>query len=203
VDYFKTGLGSNQNVGEEMLSALDAFGTQPFFAFVEFAHPDNAGHSAGENSTKYTQGIVDDDVWLGQIEDKLQVLGIADKTIVYVVTDHGFGEDLTNHLNAPYGFFATSDSDVMRSGDRMDMGATILYRYGLRGTENGAPALNGYPLQENDPRRCIPEGEAYLDYVDAPRCCSGLTPSIMSIGGGSKAIIFPTGGIGDSSGICE
>jgi hypothetical protein len=203
VDLFENGLGANNVVGATALEALETYADQPFFAFFHFHSPDQEGHKYGENSSEYTRGLVDDDRWLGEIVDKLEELGIAEKTYIYVVTDHGFGEDLTNHFNSPYGFFATNDARIIRGGDRMDIGATLLWVYGLDGEESGAPALSGYPLQEPDPRSCLTEGEAYLDIEDYPFCCEGLEPTNLDLSLGSHPAMAATGRVGDGSGFCQ
>lgn len=204
LDVFQNALGENEVVGQAALDALETYQDERFFAFFHFADPDETGHKEGENSQAYTDAIIDDDQWLGQIMAKLDELGLSENTYVFVVTDHGYDEGQVGHLNAPFGFYATNNPGVIRSGDRMDVTPTILSMYGFAGTENGAPALIGLPLQEPDPRSCIPQGDAFIDYPGAPACCAGLTPSDMSKGGkAGKPVLEATGGAGDDSGICQ
>jgi len=117
-----------------------------------------------------------------------------------VVTDHGFDEGKTVHLNAPYGFFASSDPLIMRAGDRKDPAATFLDRHGIDPTIGGAPPLNAYSLYSIPPLACIPEGQAFLDYPGAPTCCAGL--QLIGLDRKFGGCIAPTGGTGDDSGYC-
>jgi len=154
LDCFETGLHTSERVGQRALELLEKHRHDRFFAFFYFAEPDHAGHAFGENSIQYSQAIVDDDRWLGRIMAKLRALGIYRQTLIYVITDHGFDEGQRTHINAPYGFMATKDWQVTRSGDRRDLAPTILKRYGisLEGG-NGIPPVDGRPLDE--PLLCI------------------------------------------------
>ena len=137
---------------------------------------DTTAHGAiGERDDVVTEAIIDDDQWLGQIVDKLQESGILEQTLIYVTTDHGFDEATYDHINAPYGILATNDPLVIRSGDRKDVAATILKRYGLSlGPDGDIPGVDGYPLDSIPPIPCVSEGDAYIDYPSSPTCCSNL-----------------------------
>jgi hypothetical protein len=202
LDYWQNKLGANENVGNKALELLETYGNKKFFAFFHFKEPDSTGHSQGENSSQYSEKIIDDDLWLGKIVRKLKNLGIYNQTFIYVITDHGFDEGKDAHKNAPFGFLASNDPSIMRSGDRKDLAPTILKKYGLSLEQQGnIPAVDGYPLDSFPPMSCVPEGEAFLDYPDAPRCCSGLNLiGLDKIVAG--ACLFDTGGKGDSSGYC-
>ena len=202
LDYFETNLQANSNVGNRALALLAAHQDDRIFALFMFWDPDVHGHMSGENSAYYSKQIVDDDSWLGKIVAKLRELGIYEQTLVYVVTDHGFDEGGNQHTNAPYGFLASNDPLIMRSGDRKDVAPTILERYGItRGAIGAAPAVNGYSLYSIAPLTCIPAGGAYLDYPGAPACCSGLQRISLDKKMGSSCLIA-TGGTGDNSGYC-
>ncbi|NIN93629.1 MAG: hypothetical protein GTO49_01270, partial [Anaerolineae bacterium] len=173
-----------------------------FFAFFLFRDPDNLGHLEGEDSVYYSNGILDGDRWLGSIVGKLHELGIYERTLIYVTTDHGFDEGQNRHGNAPYGIFTSNDPLIVRSGDRKDIAPTILERYGIsREAIGGAPAVDGYSLYSIPPLACIPEGEALVDYPGAPTCCSGLELIGLDKEYGLSCLP-PTGGAGDNSGYC-
>jgi hypothetical protein len=167
-----------------------------------FWEPDTTGHKNGENSVEYSAALLDADLWLGKIVDKLDELGILENTLIYVTTDHGFDEIGYYHANSPYGFLATNDSQVMQNADRRDLAATILEQYKIGPEEvNGLPDLNGYSLYANSPLACIPEGEAYLDYPGAPACCTGL--SLINLDKRYGTVCVPaSGGIGNTTGYC-
>jgi hypothetical protein len=202
LDYFENDLQWNRVVGERSLALLEAHQHDRFLAFFMFWDPDVHGHLSGENSTHYSQQIQDDDVWLGRIVDKLKALGIDDRTMIYVITDHGFDEGLKTHMNAPYGFMASNDPRVIRSGDRLDLTPTLLESYGISlGALGSAPAVDGQSLFSYPAVSCIAEGGAFLDYPGAPTCCAGLTWIGLDKRLGASCTL-PTGGTGDTSGYC-
>jgi hypothetical protein len=203
LDYYENNLRQNQVVGNRALELLNIHQNDLFLAFVLFREPDVIGHLAGEDSENYSRSIIDVDFWTGEIMNELSVLGIADRTFVYVTTDHGFDEGDNRHGNAPYGMFASNDSRIMRSGDRRDIAPTILEHFGIsRGAIGGAPAVNGYSLFALPPISCVPEGEAFVDYPGAPVCCAGLDLITFDFPLGSSTCVPPTGGTGDNSGYC-
>jgi len=152
MDLWVNGLTRNDAVGQRALDTLVQYRDHRFFLFVHFAEPDHVGHASGENSEQYSEGIISDDEWTGRIIAKLRELGIYDRTRVYVTADHGFDEGQTTHKDAPHIFLATNDKDVNRSGDRCDVGATILKRFGVD-VKTLQPALYGVPLDEAAPPR--------------------------------------------------
>jgi arylsulfatase A-like enzyme len=81
--------------------------------------------------------------------------GLYEKTLVYVVADHGFNEGTSGHPYAPYVFLATNDPDVKRNGDRADIAPTILKRFGMD-VHTIQPALDGIPLDEPATERKVP-----------------------------------------------
>jgi hypothetical protein len=197
IDFSQNALGENENVGTLALEKIEEYKDNKFFGFIHFEDPDHTGHEYGENSEEYTEQIVDDDHWLGQIIDKLKELGIYENTYIYVITDHGFDEGKSGHSNAPYTFFATNDPNIVRSGDRKDLTPTILKKYGLE------LDVDGYPLDAELQFECISEGHAYIDYNNALQCCEGL--SLINLDYYYEPIdkcAAPSGGIGDNSGQC-
>jgi hypothetical protein len=202
LDYYENDLRRNDVVGNRALELLEIHQNDLFFALFLFREPDVVGHLAGEDSVHYSESMIDVDQWLGRIVNKLQELDIFERTLVYVTTDHGFDEGTDRHGNAPFGIFASSDPLVARSGDRKDIAATILERYGIStGAIGDAPPVHGYSLYSIPPLVCIPEGGAYLDYPGAPTCCAGLEWISLSTRSGPYCIPA-TGGTGDASGYC-
>lgn len=123
--------------------------------FVHFAQPDHLGHKHGEASQQYSDGIKEDDLWTGKIVTALKELAIHDKTLVYVVVDHGFNVGESGHRYAPYVFLATNDKRVNRNGVREDIAPTVLKRFGVDLTKI-EPKLDGIPLDEPAPPRKAP-----------------------------------------------
>jgi hypothetical protein len=202
LDYYDNDLRQGINVANRALQLLELHQNDRFFAFFLFRDPDVGGHLTGENSAYYSQGIIENDQWLGVIVSKLRELGIYQKTLIYVTTDHGFDEASDRHGNAPFGFFASNDPWIVRSGDRKDIAPTILQRYGISlGAIGEAPAVDGYPLYAIPQMSCVPEGKAYVDYPGAPTCCPGLQLIGLDARSGPNCIPA-TGGTGDNSGYC-
>ncbi len=170
MDLFENGLHENDKVGARALEVLDEYAAKPFFYFIHFADVDSQGHKFGENSDEYSAAIENSDKWLGRIRYELKKLGIADRTLVYLTSDHGFDEGLKSHKDAPFVFLATNDKTVYMQNSldivgnprlssleststrnaaatRADITPTILERYGFDLTAI-EPALNGVALDQ-------------------------------------------------------
>jgi hypothetical protein len=146
VDVFVNGLRKSDNVGPRVLENIHRFKDGPFMLFVEFEEPDEQGHVYGEGSPQYSDELVHDDAWLGRIEEQLKADGIADRTTIYMVSDHGFGADENEHHKEPETFFATNDPRVTTTtGDRKDVTPTIYRHYGVD-LGSFQPPLEGKPL---------------------------------------------------------
>ena len=152
MDLFVNGLKENEAVTSRALAELEKRKDRRFLFFVHFAQPDHAGHAHGENSQEYTDAIKSDDECTKEIIAKLKELGLYEKTLVYVVVDHGFDEGGKGHSYAPFVFLGTNDPKVNRDGDRLDIAPTVLKRFGvdLSGLQ---PALSGTPLDEPAERK--------------------------------------------------
>ena len=155
MDLFINGLVENEKVARTALENIEKNKGNRFLFFIHFAQPDHAGHQYGENSQEYTDAIRSDDECTGRIIDKLKELGIYEKTLVYVVADHGFNEGQQGHSYAPYVFLATNDPNIKRNGDRTDIAPTILKRFGMD-LSSILPALDGVPLDEPARERKAP-----------------------------------------------
>jgi predicted AlkP superfamily phosphohydrolase/phosphomutase len=155
MDLFRNGLKENDAVATLAMSELEKRKDRRFFFFIHFAQPDHAGHAHGENSQEYTDAIKSDDESTSRILAKLKELGLYEKTLVYVVADHGFDEGAMGHSYAPYVTLATNDPKVSRDGDRMDIAPTVLKRFGVNLKEL-KPALDGTPLDEPAERKVAP-----------------------------------------------
>jgi arylsulfatase A-like enzyme len=90
--------------------------------------PDHLQHAVGAGSTEARAAIRNDDREIGLVLDRLRELGLADKTNIIVVSDHGFGHgifgvDVTGELTRA-GLKAGPDSDdvvVASSGQTMSL----------------------------------------------------------------------------------
>ena len=62
---------------------------KPELTFIHFSNPDEAGHSSGWESDKYTHAIGEDDKCLGVVITALKNAGMMDDTLIIVSADHG------------------------------------------------------------------------------------------------------------------
>lgn len=189
IDLFINDPIGNSGTGEKALEALETYKNQRFIMFTLFADADDAGHKKGFNSVEYDKGLIDNDLWLGKLMEKLKNLGIDKMTYIYVISDHGWDvvkrasapadkQGADGHDNAPFGILATNDDSIIRPGDRRDLTPTILKKYGAPLSEDkqlNLEAVNGYPLDAPLPFTRVPEGGVYIKYEGAPKCVSGTS----------------------------
>lgn len=202
MDYYENDLRLNEIVGNRALELLELHQNDLIFAAFIFREPDVIGHIASENSYRYTEALVELDMWLGVIVDKLVELGMYETTNLYFVSDHGFDEGGTRHGNAPFTVLGTTDPSILHGGDRMDLGVSFLANYGITlEAEGSIPAVDGYPLTAYPDWTCVAEGDPFYDYAGAPACCAGL--GVISFDYKLGVSCIPaTGGTGDNSGWC-
>ena len=171
MDLWVNGLGENEKVAARAISELEKRKDRRFFFFIHFAEPDHRGHKFGENSQEYARRLLIGRQILRLIINKLKALGLYEKTMVYIIADHGFDIDKKNHLYAPFVFAATNDPIVVRKeGTREDIAPTILKKFGLD-LSKIEPRLDGYPFDVEAPVRkanpeVTPEYRRKYNYID-------------------------------------
>ncbi|MHC4742531.1 MAG: alkaline phosphatase family protein, partial [Planctomycetota bacterium] len=151
MEIWEYGLTKDEKVGTRALELLEKYKDKPFFFFVHFAEVDHSGHQKGENSDEYNNALISNDIWTGKIIDKVNELGLGDKTQFYITSDHGFNEGAKKHTFAPYVFLATNNKEVNRNGRRQDVAPTILEAFGLD-LGKIEPKLDGISLTKTDNR---------------------------------------------------
>jgi predicted AlkP superfamily pyrophosphatase or phosphodiesterase len=122
--------------------------------YLIFLHvtPDYYGHEYGENSERYLQEFERADYYLGQILPHIDRL----TTKVMVLSDHGFDEGKTNHIDAPDNFLVTDlplkefYCTQATSGTMRDIANTVLEYFGVdwqgrKPTMRGKSLLNAGP----------------------------------------------------------
>lgn len=62
---------------------------KPMFTFIHIDEPDGAGHNMGHDTPAYYEELKHVDQLVGKIIDAVEKAGIADKTVIMVVSDHG------------------------------------------------------------------------------------------------------------------
>jgi arylsulfatase A-like enzyme/tetratricopeptide (TPR) repeat protein len=164
-----------------------AAGSQPFFAWVHFYDPHSPYKAPPPYSTRYAKAPYDGEVAytdevLGRLLARLAKLGVADRTLVIVTSDHG--ESLGEHKEEEHGFFvydvALRVPLILRMPGRIargvraktearsiDLVPTILDLAGLRAAT--PPGLPGHSLAAaiDAPRKADPEVISYSETLFA------------------------------------
>ena len=96
IDYWRAG-GARSWVTARALEFMREYSRSPFFLWVHYREPDNAGHTYGENHVEYSLALDRVDGELGTLVAELSAQGMADETLLVVTTDHGFVEDGFGH----------------------------------------------------------------------------------------------------------
>lgn len=97
IDYWWNNKAFNYRVISHATTFLNTYSASPFFLYVHFRVPDEAGHEYNENSAEYTNALIDNDAHLGTILSQLSSLGIASQTTILITTDHGFEDGGIEH----------------------------------------------------------------------------------------------------------
>ncbi len=97
IDYWKVARQPQSWVTDNALTFIRTYAGSRFFLWIHYQEPDTLGHSNGENSAEYSQGLVIDDRELGRIVGELRARGMLDETLLILTTDHGFNEGGTQH----------------------------------------------------------------------------------------------------------
>ncbi|MCY3022138.1 MAG: alkaline phosphatase family protein [Planctomycetota bacterium] len=151
LDVFDAAQRDAGEVGPLCLKYLERYKEPRFLAFLHFSDPDHAGHKHGSGSDEYREAAQDCDKWLGKIVKWVKKENLYDKTLIYVMTDHGFDPDAHTHNHAPHSWLATNDKLVTHGGTIADVPATILARFGVD-VEKLEPKLIGKPLTGPAPK---------------------------------------------------
>jgi len=130
IDHYSFNKDTADIVGPIMIDYLQQYGNAHFFALFHFSDPDERGHLKGENSDAYSQAIIDVDYWTGKLIQQLKDLGVYERTIVYVTTDHGFEEATNQHNDAPFIWVVSNDPNMERVPYERQMTPMILKRLG-------------------------------------------------------------------------
>ncbi|MDD4974241.1 MAG: alkaline phosphatase family protein [Bacteriovorax sp.] len=142
VDHFQTALIEGPNVLRKAFLVLDRVKNDAFFAFIHFEEPDEQGHVFGENSKEYSKALMDNDINLGKMLNKLKELNLVNNTILIVTTDHGFDIGKHSHHDARNTFLVSTIKNLRPTGDRLDITPTIYELFDVD-TRNFTPPIEG------------------------------------------------------------
>lgn len=147
LDVFDNAQRDASETGPLCLKYLDEYKSDRLFAFLHFSDPDHSGHKYGSSSQEYLDAAAECDKGLGEIVSWLKSENLYDRTVIYVMADHGFDKNAKTHNDAPNSWLVTNDPDVGKDGIIADVPATILARFGVD-VNILEPPLLGKPLFE-------------------------------------------------------
>jgi predicted AlkP superfamily pyrophosphatase or phosphodiesterase len=162
LDVFDAAQRDADEVGPLALKYLEQSKAPRFLGFIHFSDPDHAGHKSGIDSDEYREAAQKCDKWLGKIVEWLKKQDLYGKTLIYVMTDHGFDPHAHSHGHAPHSWLATNDKGVTHGGTIADVPATILARFGVD-IAKLEPKLIGKPLTGPAPAGEAQAGEGKAD----------------------------------------
>jgi predicted AlkP superfamily pyrophosphatase or phosphodiesterase len=140
VDYY---YGRNSDaglVGSVASESVYHFGSLGrFFIFAHFRDAADAGYAYGAGSPEQIAAIREIDEATGMILQALDDLGISDKTVLYVTTDHGFNTGPKDHTGQISLWMVTNEPGYNLTGDQKDIVPTVLKRLGVPYHEMNPP----------------------------------------------------------------
>jgi predicted AlkP superfamily pyrophosphatase or phosphodiesterase len=143
IDFYDSSVPSSKDVFGKAKEYLDKFKNNKFLAFIHFEQPDETGHILGEDSQKYTDEIIQDDMYLGKILDYIRENNLEDRTDILIATDHGFKPNGKGHSRKSEKTWLVSSFKLTQDfGDRLDITPTIYEYYGMKFHDN-LPAMQG------------------------------------------------------------
>ena len=112
---------------------------KPDFLFVQLDEVDHYGHSAGHMSSRYIQSIEDADTHIQIIVNAIRKAGIADHTLIMVVSDHGgvfhsHGENMYEGVTTPIIFAGKGVKKnylIQQQIYRYDVASTVAFALGV------------------------------------------------------------------------
>lgn len=149
IDRFEVGVGEGKLVFEKVSQALESLKGKKFFAFFHFEEPDEQSHLFGFASSQYSDAIVQNDVFLGKLIERMKSLGIWSDSALFITSDHGQGPNAKGHNQAPQTFLVSSLKGLKEKGDRRDVSPTLYEVLGVDASQF-KPKLNGKSLLKRD-----------------------------------------------------
>jgi hypothetical protein len=171
LDYVHIKEQNPEETGDYCIDFLRQYGQSHFAAFLHFRDPDKSGHLYGEGSREWRDSLIVVDDQIGRIFSKLNELGILDRTVIYITSDHGFEILGTDHLHEPSIWLLTNDNKTLVNIDNpliglQDITPTICYLLDL--PYDYSYIQNGQPLQIEYSQEKIAFREKYLKDNAAP-----------------------------------
>ncbi|MCA1915536.1 alkaline phosphatase family protein [Methanospirillum hungatei] len=140
VDYYYDRNSDAGLVGSVASESVYHFGSLGrFFIFAHFRDAADAGYAYGAGSPQQIAAILKIDEATGSILQALKDLGISDKTVLYITTDHGFNTGPKDHTGQISLWMVTNEPGYNLTGDQKDITPTILKRFGVSYDEMNPP----------------------------------------------------------------
>jgi len=113
---------------------------KPNFLFIHLDHVDGAGHRYGYKSDDYLKVVANCDSLIGRIVESVRAAGMAENTLIMVVSDHGgfnkgHGGESTCEVDVPiilYGSGIKRNYTVQQAVYVFDVGATAAFALNLK-----------------------------------------------------------------------
>ncbi len=140
VDYYYDRNSDAGLVGSVASESVYHFGSLGrFFVFAHFRDAADAGYAYGAGSPEQIAAIREIDEATGMIFQALDDLGISDKTVLYITTDHGFNTGPKDHTGQISLWMVTNEPGYNLTGDQKDITPTVLKRLGVLYDEMNPP----------------------------------------------------------------
>jgi hypothetical protein len=132
VDFFWAEDVSPTVSANKAIYLIERWKDKNFFIVCHFRNPDYVGHIYGVYGNRYRRSIKTNDGQLERLIEALEVNGEDAKTIVYVLSDHGFGcPTRLRHVCSPNTFIVSNDPNLTGDISMKDVAGLLLYNFGL------------------------------------------------------------------------
>lgn len=129
-------------------------GMHPNFTFVHLDLVDHAGHHGGYRSEEYVHAVSKADSLVGVLIQKLKDIGMLDKTVVFIVADHGglekkHGGSSPDEMIVPfiiYGKGVKKGYEIKHPLFNYDLAPTVAWLFGFKLNEwvTGKPVTDAF-----------------------------------------------------------
>lgn len=132
VDFFKADNLSPFVAADMAIDLINQWKDDSFFIVCHFRNPDHIGHKYGVTSWQYRRSIKLNDAQLGRLLATLEANSVNAQTIVYVLSDHGFGcPKPTRHWCSPNTFITSNNVNLTADIFMKDVAGYFLSHFGL------------------------------------------------------------------------
>lgn len=112
---------------------------EPTLTFLHLDHVDKAGHAYGFDAWQYHRAVAEADAYVGELLDLLEARGLAEHSLVMIVSDHGgigrnHGGDTAEELDVPWILWGRGVAAGLRLPGEIsvtDTAPTLAYALGL------------------------------------------------------------------------